>query len=1152
MNDLHRRVAELIDVPADEFGPDENLIECGLQSLQMIRFATDLRRGGVPVVFADLAATPTVRDWHRLIVERAASASVASGEETHTDEVSHDDAPFELATMQHAYWIGRRSDQPLGGVAAHLYAEFDSPTAGAAIDEDLLRAAVEALVHRHSMLRAVFDDDGSQHVPPEPRAEVYSVVDLRESSPDEVAAALGRMRDVRTHQVMPADEGKVADITLTLLPGGRHRLHVDIDMLAADALSYRTLLADLAAFYRGTGDALAPIDYSYRRYLADKPRRVEASVDRDCRWWSEHLDDLPDPPRLPLIPEHERVDPHRTVRCEHWIDADAKQRLIDRARRAGVTPAVVLAAVFAHVVGSWSTDREFLLNVPLFDREPTHPDVELLSGDFSSSIMLPVDAGHESFADLALDIQRRLHRYAAHASYPGLDVLRDLGRHRGGQLLAPVVYTSGLDLGELFADDVLAAFGDPVWIVSQGPQVVLDAQVVELRGGLLTNWDVREHAFPPGMIDAMFMRHRDLVDRLISADDEWYRPLEAPAPARQTAVRTAIGEPAADAVRCIHDGFFVHAASTPEAIAVVDETGRARSYGGVAADALTVAGGLAAEGVSAGDVVAIDLPKGADQIVAVLAILAAGAAYLPVGADQPPARVERMHAIAAPTLTVTPQSLARLRGARALAAPVPTDVSATAYVMFTSGSTGEPKGVDVPHAAVANTLRAMNDHFDVGPDDRSIALSALEFDLSVQETLGLFAVGGSVVAVDEDTRRDGVAAARLVREHGVTQLYCVPSVLDVLVTGGEQVPGWARTVATVILGGDRVLPALIERVHAVAPSARIAGLGGATETAIHHTLCEVDPQRPDPTWQCVPFGKPLPGVLARVVNDRGQDCPDWVAGELWIGGAGLADGYRADPARTAERFVEHDGERWYRTGDMTRYRPDGTIEFLGRRDDQVKIRGFRVELGEIENALRADEAVTDAIAAVHDGVLVAAVSAPDPDTDGDRIRDRLADRLPSYMIPSAVHVFGGFEQTSNGKIARAAILREIAVAATSTGSAAPTTPLERTLAALFGDVIGRDRVGADDDFFDIGGDSVLATRLAGLIGQTLQTSSLTVADLFAARTPRSLARRLESRAADIERIDAVAQVFVEVLDLSDGELDELAASESAEPNGGVR
>lgn len=1164
LSELHRIAAQLLDLSEDEFGADDNLIECGLQSIQMINLAARLRRSGIEVVFADLALNPTVRGWSTVLRAQvdAENAIATDMRERLGSDVGESDRPadpderFGLATMQHAYWIGRRDDQQLGGVAAHLYAEFDGPEpGGTSLDPDRVRRAVDRLVDRHEMLRAVFDDDGRQYVPTAQQVPVFEVNDLRTWEAADIDAELERLRDEKTHQRMPAERGKVTDVTLTLLPSGRHRLHVDIDMLAADALSYRIMMADLAEIHRGRGDELAPIDYSYRRYLSDKPGKVRAAYDRDKSWWADQLGALPDPPTLPIVPEHDRADPHRTIRCNHWIDADAKRNLIERSHGYGVTPAVVLAAVFAHVVASWSRDSQFLLNVPLFDREPTHDDVGLLSGDFSSSVMLAVDGSHRGFLALIRDVQRRLHTYASHSAYPGLDVLRDLGRHRGGQLLAPVVYTSGLDLGELFAPVVGQQFGRPAWIVSQGPQVVLDAQVVELDGGLLTNWDVREQAFPAGVVDAMFARHRGVIDRLLGTDANWDFDLGEPAPAAQLEARRAANAGAGERAagdRVIHDGFFRHAATTPDAVAIVDEHGNEHTYANVSARALRIAGSLRAHGVETGDIVAVRIPKGADQIVIVLAILALGAAYLPVGRDQPPHRVRRMYDTAGVRIEIADTELDSEPGAPARVSPadlsiggtdtidpVNVDPSSLAYVMFTSGSTGEPKGVELTHDAVSNTLAAMNTHFGVDAADRSIALSALEFDLSVQETLGLFAVGGSTVAVTDDVRRDGHAAAELVRRHRVTQLYCVPAVLDVTITGGEQVVGWADSVKVVILGGDWVRPELLRRMHVVAPSARLAGLGGATETSIHHTICEVDGGAIPTTWQSIPFGVPFAGTATRVVNDRGQDCPDWVPGELWVGGAGLARGYRGDPERTAQRFVEHDGMRWYRTGDTARYWPDGTVEFLGRRDHQVKIRGFRVELGEVEAALRALDYVADAVATTAGGRLVAAVATVTPaDAPADKIVQDLSKWLPPYMIPSTIDVTDEFPRTSNGKIDRTEIGRRLAAHIDNPSYVEPATPLETVIASMFGEVVGRERVGADDEFFDIGGDSVLATSLVGALRDVLQSDSITVSDVFGARTPAALARRLETAAPDPERLKDVAAVFVEVLAMSDEELEQ--------------
>ena len=303
---------------------------------------------------------------------------------------------------------------------------------------------------------------------------------------------------------------------------------------------------------------------------------------------------------------------------------------------------MMFAAAFAHTLACWSTTSRFLLNVPLFGRQPLHPDVDSLVGDFTSSLLLDIDlTGTSTAASRAQAVQDAMRTAAAHSGYPGLSVLRDLARHRGTQVLAPVVFTSALGLGELFSADVTEAFGTPGWIISQGPQVSLDAQVTEFDGGVLVNWDVREDVFPPGVIDAMFAHHIDELLRLAAADD-WDAPDPPALPAAQRAVRDAVnGRTAAPSGEALHDGFFRRAQQQPDAPAVFASSGDL-TYAQLRDQALTLAAALRANGIGAGDTVAVMGPKTAEQVPALLGILAAGGVYLPIGVDQPRDRAERI------------------------------------------------------------------------------------------------------------------------------------------------------------------------------------------------------------------------------------------------------------------------------------------------------------------------------------------------------------------------------------------------------------------------------------------------------------------------------------------------------------------------------
>jgi mycobactin phenyloxazoline synthetase len=1145
-DEIRATIAAQLGSPLTDIADHDDLIRVGLNSIRMMALAGSWRKQGADVTFAELAASPTIESWYGLLSANEVRGAAEPVADRLTEPV-FEDAPFPLATMQHAYWIGRSDEQELGGVAAHLYVEFD----GGTVDPGRLENAVSDLVNAHPMLRTRFLPDGTQQTMPAPARPVFSVVDLRGQTSDMVETALAEIRDRKTHQRLDIEYGQVIDIMLTLCGQTRSRLHLDVDMLAGDAMSYRVLVSDLAELYRGA--TLPAVGYSYRRYRTER-RQNGAVREGDRNWWQQRLPEMPGPPELPTVPVGDRTDPHRTARHHHWMAPDAKQRLVAGAHQRGITPAMALAAVFADTIGGWSTQSKFLLNVPLFHRESVHPDIGRVVGDFTSSIMLEVDVSQDmSVVDRARQMQRAMYESGSHASYSGLEVLRDLGRYRGEPVLAPVVFTSALDLGELFADNVIETFGEPVWIISQGPQVLLDVQVTELRDGLLLNWDARESAFPRGLIDAMFARFTEAVERLAVGDAGWDAEAAVRLPTAQAEVRAAIN--ATDGPvsgRCLHQGFFEHAAANPDAPAVVwglyDAEG-AWSYGDLADRALAVAGALRSRGVRPGDAVAIQLPRGRDQVLAVLGVLAAGGTYVPIGFDQPDARrakiLETADVVAAlmsngadmnagiPCLSID----AARDYSEPLPAPVFPDTGTIAYVLFTSGSTGQPKGVDVPHGAAMNTIDALNEWFEVGSNDRVLALSALEFDLSVFDIFATFSAGGTLVAIDSEQQSTAALWVKLLRRHRVSILNCVPSMLDMILDlGGEELGDSLRAV---ILGGDWVGANLARRLATLVPGCRFSGLAGATETAIHSTICEVIDE-PPAHWATVPFGIPLRNVRCRVVSPSGRDCPDWVPGEFWVGGANVAAGYRNDPQRTAERFVEYDGIRWYKTGDLARYWPDGTIEFLGRADDQVQIRGYRVELGEVESALRTVPGVRHVVATVigTSAPKLAAAIAGDPGEVGD-VTAAVAHLLPNYMVPTRTVFFEQIPLTSNGKLDRHAVAALLEPETSALEDGAPRNDVQAAFADIVAEVLGVDLLGVHDDFFALGGDSVLATTVIARVRDLLEIDHALVADLYATRTVAGLAERLDKREGQRgmpDRLAVIARHYLDVAALTDEEV----------------
>ncbi|MFB7496395.1 amino acid adenylation domain-containing protein [Streptomyces sp. NPDC056161] len=1138
---VREAVARALEIAPQELDDDRDLFELGLDSLMLMSLVGAWRRQGSAVTFQDLTSGPTLGAWTALLgrerhgdapatawpaplapLDAPATAWPAPLDAPATVRPAPPDAAateartdtFPLATMQHAYWIGRQDGQPLGGVAAHFYVELD----GHEVDPVRLDTALRSLVRRHGMLRAVFDEEGRQHfgAPGAP----LTVHDLRERTPVEAEAELELLRERNTHARPDIAAGDVFRTALCQLPDGRTRLQIDLDMMAGDALSLRVLLSDLRRFYDCPDDPPRELGLDYHRYLAEHAVRRSAEREQHAVWWRERLPDLPRGPRLPTA-----VDPLTPVRADdtaltrsrrlhHWLGPADKAALISAARRHGITPAAALATAFAEVIAAWSDSRRFLLNLPLFDREMFTPEVAQLVGDFSSSVLLDADMSAPlPFTRQARGLQERLQEGISHGAYGGVEVLRDLARAEGTPVLAPVVYTSAIGLGEIFEQDVQKSFGRPSWIISQGPQVHLDAQVTELDGGLLLNWDIRDGVFEAGVPDAAFDAYRGLITRLLTDPDAWAQPVDgllAPDVLPRRAVAALPAAPVPD--RALHTRFFRLAETEPDRPAVVRTTGDTLTYGELAHAARRIATTLRDHGVREGDTVAVTLPKGADQITAVLGVLAAGAAYAPVGVEQPAVRRARIHSVADARVVLTDRDHAHLcanaspapvllleDASQAPPAPVvQPDPGRPAYVLFTSGSTGLPKGVEVSHRAVVNTIEAMEEQLGLGPSDRALAISALDFDLATWDIFTPLSLGGQVVAVGQEHRRDAHHWARLVRTHGVTLVQCVPALLDLLMAAGED-EGLGNSLRMVLLGGDWVGLDQPRRLRSLVPGCRFVALGGMTEAAVHSTVFEV--AETDPAWKSVPYGVPLRNMRARVVDGRGRDCPDLVPGELWIGGPGVANGYRADPERTAERFVEYDGERWYRSGDLARYRPDGVLEFLGRADHQVKIGGHRIELGEVEAALEDGPGVLHAVATVLDTParhLAAAVSDRSGATDPDEVRLRAARRLPAHMVPERVLVLPELPLTANGKLDRAAVRQALTETAGQDGSrtSAPVGPVETAVAAEWADLLATGDVGRESSFFLLGGDSLVATRLIGRL-RAAGFPGARVADLFA-------------------------------------------------------
>ncbi|MDY7095157.1 MAG: amino acid adenylation domain-containing protein [Acidobacteriota bacterium] len=927
--------------------------------------------------------------------------------------------PFALTEVQEAYWLGRQRLFDLGGVAAHGYNEIEVPE----LDLECFEGALRRVIARHDMLRMVVRSDGRQQIlreVPDYRLRSY---DLRSRSDEEAQAQRLELRAEMSHQVLDASTWPLFDIRACRLPDGRVRLHISFDIMVADLTGYQILMRDLGRFYADPSWDPPPLELSFRDYVVTHEELAQSDLfHRSMEYWRQRLPELQSPPELPLARDPSQLDAPRFERRFALLDRDAWSRLKERAAQARLSSSGLLIAAFSEILGRWSKDPRFTLTLTLFNPLPLHPQVFDIVGDFTSLALLSVNcASGETFAARARAVQRQLGRDLEHSQVGGVRVLRELARQRGMATAAmPVVFTSSLvDRGP--RDEAAPAgegiLGESVFSISQTPQVWLDHQVYEQNGSLHYNWDAVEQLFPQGLLDDMFEAYGELLNALVHEDRAWNEPLRPGLPEDQRARRQRANETAAPIPRgLLHQPFegCIEARGDQPAVLTAD---RELGYRELDRRSAVVAAVLRERGIGRGRQVAVIMDKGWEQVVAVLAILRAGATYLPIDAGLPEERirhlVERGEVTAALIQSARREALeAILAGSRVPSWAVdeigesvasaerfkgswePSEVLADpadlAYVIFTSGSTGQPKGVMIDHRGALNTLEDLNLRFGVGPRDRVLGLSSLSFDLSVYDLFGLLAVGGAVVLPEAGSERDPTHWAGLMERHGVTVWNTVPALMEMLVEDLESrgVPG-PGALRLVLLSGDWLPVTLPERIRALWPEAQVVSLGGATEASIWSILYPVD--EVSPQWKSIPYGRAMVNQTFDVLDHRLEPRPEWVPGQLYIGGTGLAQGYWRDPQQTAASFVvhSHTGERLYRTGDLGRWLPGGVIEFLGREDHQVKIQGHRIELGEIEVRLEhhpeVRAAVVDALGQARGPRSLAAWVVPVRREDGEDI-----------------------------------------------------------------------------------------------------------------------------------------------------------------------
>ena len=1053
----------------------------------------------------------------------------------------HRHESFLLTDIQQAYWIGRTAAVDLGQVGCHYYQEFECH----GLDVDRLESAFQQLVERHDMLRAFVEPGGQQRILAKTEPYRFERLDLRMPGPT-AASALLAVREQMSHVVFDPGRWPVFEVRVSLLPDQRVRTHLSFDLLLIDAMSLSLMLRDWERLYRGA--KLAPLELSFRDYvLAEQAQRSSGRYRRAVDYWERRLLSLPPSPALPKVPE--TVDPRERSsvrrRRKGTLPAPLWAKLRTRAGERGLTPSSLVCSAFSEVLGTWSANESFTLNLTFCSRLPVHPQVDLLVGDFTTTILLEVNRPSHTFMANATALNARLIEDMDHIAVSGVEVMRRLSRASGHQATAlmPIVFTSLLgdvhgETSVLFARNWL---GEVVFGVSQTPQVSFDHQVFQDAGALAFHWDTAGGHYPEEMLDAMFVAYNELLHSLAQEDRAWHEPAMTIVPRDQLRSRAGVNATQREcALDLLHAPFVEQARRAPDRVGLITPT-RTFRYDELERKSASLAHELRRRGVAPNDLVAVVMQKGWEQVIGVLAILRAGAAYLPIDVALPPLRIrhllDRGHVRTALIQSGIgdavdwPDSVARIAvdivedGASGGDLDPAQTLDNLAYTIFTSGSTGQPKGVMISHRSVANTVADVNARIHFTAEDRILGLSSLSFDLSVYDIFGVLGAGGALVLPAPDAGHDPEHWAQLVAQHRITVWNSVPAFLQLLVEYCEGEPALDLTSLRVaLLSGDWIPVTLPGRVRRLVDEITVVSLGGATEASIWSIWYQIE--QIAESWASIPYGKPMANQTFHIVDDALRPRPVGVPGELLIGGTGLAQGYLGDPEETQRSFVVQPttGERLYRTGDLGRYLPSGDIELLGRLDFQVKIQGYRIELGEIEWVLAQHPAVCAAVVvALTDDQgerrLVAYV-VRNPTARDLRLEavllDSLRATLPAYMVPAAVVELDALPLTPNGKVDRASLPKSERPTRSAPGTAGVPADGASEVARIVGTVMGVDDVGPEATFVELGCTSLhlvqIHRHLSDHLGKTFP-----IAELFNHPTVASLAQALSEPSADERR-----------------------------------
>ena len=1096
---LQTIIGNILHLDINQIKNDLNFTELGMDSINGVEIIREVNTIFDTVLEAsDLYKYATINDLAKMLTQD--NIKILAKKPTQIKTLSTE--PFDLSYMQQAYWVGENKDLELGGKQAHLTVRFAYNN----FEIDRLDNAVNKLIQRHDILKVQFLENGKQQVLNRSTPFVTHLKSLENVPTNEVENTIIEFVDAKRKKGPNKFEWPQFDFTV-FKTNVKDELIINLSLLVCDGGSVSIFFRELFEIYFNPEKELPALKLTFQDYINHLSLQKKSEKYRVAKdYWKKRLDTLPLGPELPYqLGKESGIMVHK----ERKIDSHTFELLKERAKKNNVSLSVLLCTIYTKVLAYYSRNQHFSLTMMTLGREYPSTEINKVLGNFSQISVLELDyRNKQNFLEELNAVSNQIWEDQKHASYTGIEVIRDLNLTRGilGKIAIPMTFASAFGLGY----DKNYAF-ERVSASLQVPQVGMDHQVCEESdGSLLISFDIDEGFFQDNVTNDIIASYEKLIRQITIINwndvvegvllDKHLKLIE-----ETNNTKTPLTE------QYLFDPFDKNAFTFPQKTAVIDGDIR-KTYGELQELSNRIGSYFRLNGIVPNQLVGLMMHKGWEEVPSTLGIMKSGGAYLPIDPNMPESRLafilkkaEVKDVIV--TKDVFDKGINVPEGVNVLVfeeafinqpiielSPLQ-KITDLAYAIFTSGSTGYPKGVMIDHRGALNTCLDINKRFDRSENDTVLALSALYFDLSVYDIFGLLACGGTIVFPNYQKLKDPRHWAELVEKHKVTIWNSVPELMNMFIEYNALL-GKKRYdhFNLVLMSGDWIPVTLPTKIKQALPAAKLISLGGATEASIWSISHEI--KAVDPEMKSIPYGKALANQSMHILNDHLEPCPLLTTGNIYIGGVGVAKGYLKDEEKTNQHFVYHPKtkEIIYKTGDLGRVMRNGDIEFLGREDFQVKVQGYRIELGDIESTVLRSKMIKATAVDVKKDVIgnnfLVAYVVPQDDTlfSEKELLHFLQGQLQGYMVPKFIVKLNELPKSSNGKIDRKSLPEP--KSKKNIVDNAPIIPTEtrNKLKTIWKELLVLDFIEEEDDFFELGGNSLLAIRLAAKIESDLDIS----------------------------------------------------------------